>query len=596
MNQWILVRKGADYQALGEQFHIDPLVARIIRNRGVETPEDFSAYLHGTMDSIPAPLLLKDMGKACQILLDKIEQQKFIRVIGDYDIDGVCATAILLKGLQYLGAKADGVIPHRIKDGYGLNRELIKSAGDDLVDTILTCDNGISARDEIAYAKELGMTVIVTDHHEVPYVEENGKKNWLVPDADAVVDPKQEDCEYPFSGICGANVAYKLVAALVNEYRKRNSLTVEQEQEWEMLNKELLQLAAFATVGDIMELKGENRTLVKEGLRLMKDTKCVGLKALLCVNGIYGNPVSAYHLGFILGPCLNATGRIDTAVRALDLLMTKNDANAMLLAGELKSMNDSRKAYTEQGTLQAVEQIEQGLHDGCSVYVIYLPDCHESIAGIVAGRIREKYHRPTLVVTRAEEGLKGSGRSIETYSMYEELSRVKDVFTKYGGHSQAAGFSLPAERLDELRRRLNENCTLTESDFREKVYIDADMPFHYVTPELLNQFNLLEPFGNGNSKPLFARKNVTLLSGKMIGSAGKVGKYCVKEDNSVTELTLFRDNAGFKEFLIDKYGKEMVEDALKGKNRGITFSVIYYPQWNEYQGKKTIQYIIQDYC
>lgn len=599
MNQWILLKKGADFQTIGEKYHIDPLIVRLIRNRGIETEQEIEQYLYAAKESFHDPFLLKDMDKACELLVQKLLQERNIRVIGDYDIDGVCSTAILLKGLQFLGAKADAVIPHRVQDGYGLNRKLIDSAYEDGIDTVVTCDNGIAAREEIAYAASLGMTVVVTDHHEVPYEETEGKRKWLLPDAAAVVDPKREDCAYPYAGICGAVVAYKLVCAMVQEnYIGRLSMQEGWKDRWEKLDRELLQLAAFATVGDVMELKDENRALVKEGLQLMTNTESVGLKALLSVMGLWGQPVTAYHLGFLLGPCINATGRIDTASRALELLMAEQEAEAMRLAGDLKAMNDSRKTYTEQGTKEAIEQIEQGMHDGESVYVIYLPKCHESIAGIVAGRIRERYHRPTLVVTDTEEGLKGSGRSIDAYHMYEELSKVRDIFTKFGGHAQAAGFSLPKEKLPELTKRLNENCTLTETDFREKIYIDADMPFSYMTPKLLDEFSLLEPFGNGNTKPLFARKNLLLLGARLLGAEGKVGKYRVMDTNQgVAELTLFFDkNVAFRNFLIDKYGEKKVQEAFHGKGGEIRFSAAFYPQWNEYQGKRTIQFIMEDYC
>ena len=599
MNQWILLKKGADFQTIGKKYHIDPLIVRLIRNRGIETEQEIEQYLYAAKESFHDPFLLKDMEKVCELLVQKLLQERNIRVIGDYDIDGVCSTAILLKGLKFLGAKADAVIPHRVQDGYGLNRKLIDSAYEDGIDTVVTCDNGIAAREEIAYAASLGMTVIVTDHHEVPYEEIEGKRKWLLPDAAAVVDPKQEDCAYPYTGICGAVVAYKLVCAMVQEnYIGRLSMQDGWKDRWEKLDRELIQLAAFATIGDVMELKGENRALVKEGLQLMANTESVGLKALLSVMGLWGQPVTAYHLGFLLGPCINATGRIDTASRALELLMAEQEAEAMCLAGELKAMNDSRKTYTEQGTKEAIEQIEQGRHDGESVYVIYLPKCHESIAGIVAGRIRERYHRPTLVVTDTEEGLKGSGRSIDAYHMYEELSKVKDIFTKFGGHAQAAGFSLPKEKLSELTKRLNENCTLTEMDFREKIYIDADMPFSYVTPKLLDEFSLLEPFGNGNAKPLFARKNLLLLGARLLGAEGKVGKYRVMDTNQgIAELTLFFDkNVAFRTFLIEKYGEEKVKEAFHGKGGEIRFSAAFYPQWNEYQGKRTIQFIMEDYC
>lgn len=599
MNQWLLLTKGADFQTIGAKYHIDPLVARLIRNREVVTEQEIEQYLYGDSKSFHDPMLLKDMDTACRKLEEKLAQRKRLRVIGDYDIDGVCSTAILLKGLKFLGGDADAVIPHRIRDGYGLNRELIREAAQAGVDTVLTCDNGIAAKDEIAYAHELGMTVIVTDHHEVPYEETDGKKTWLLPQAEAVIDPKREDCDYPFPGICGAFVAYKLIHAMIDGgYAGRILEGSSWETAWDRLDEELLQLAAFATVGDVMELKDENRALVKTGLRLMGSTSYIGLRALLSVMGRWGTPVTAYHLGYILGPCINATGRIDTASRALELLMTEQESEAMRLAMELKEMNDSRKLITEQGTSKAVEQIEKGEHDGASVYVIYLPECHESIAGIIAGRIRERYHHPTLVITDAEEGLKGSGRSIESYDMYQELSAVRDIFTKFGGHAQAAGFSLPKDKLSELRRRLNENSRLTEADFREKLRIDAELPFSYVSPHLLDQFAVLEPFGNGNPKPLFAKKDVLLCSARMLGAEGKVGKYQIRDtDGGTAELTLFYDkNKEFKKFLTDRYGEEMVREVFRGKGEGLKFSAAYYPQWNEWQGQKNIQFIMEDFC
>lgn len=599
MNQWLLLAKGADFQAIGAKYHIDPLVARLIRNREVVTEQEIEQYLYGDSKSFHDPMLLKDMDTACRKLEEKLAQGKRLRVIGDYDIDGVCSTAILLKGLKFLGGDTDAVIPHRIRDGYGLNRELIRDAAQAGVDTVITCDNGIAARDEIAYAYELGMTVIVTDHHEVPYEETDGKKAWLLPPAEAVIDPKREDCDYPFPGICGAFVAYKLMRAMMDGgYAGRLLAGSSWEKAWDQLDEELLQLAAFATVGDVMELKDENRALVKTGLRLMGNTSYIGLKALLSVMGRWGTPVTAYHLGYILGPCINATGRIDTASRALELLMTEQESEAMRLAMELKEMNDSRKLITEQGTSKAVEQIEKGEHDGDSVYVIYLSECHESIAGIIAGRIRERYHHPTLVITDTEDGLKGSGRSIESYDMYQELSAVRDIFTKFGGHAQAAGFSLPKNKLSELRRRLNENSRLTETDFREKLWIDAEMPFSYVSPQLLDQFALLEPFGNGNPKPLFAKKDVLLYSARMLGAEGKVGKYQIRDTNGGTaELTLFFDkNKVFKKFLTDRYGEEKVREVFRGRGEGLKFSAAYYPQWNEWQGQKNIQFIMEDFC
>lgn len=599
MNQWLLLTKGADFQTIGEKYHIDPLIARLIRNREVVTEQEIERYLYGDSKSFHDPKLLKDMDIACKKLEEKIAQGKKLRVIGDYDIDGVCSTAILLKGFRFLGGDADAVIPHRVRDGYGLNKELIRDAAEAGIDTVITCDNGIAAKEEIAYAYELGMTVIVTDHHEVPYEEADGRKTYFLPPADAVIDPKRADCDYPFPGICGAFVAYKLIYAMMEGGCAERLLKGDDwKKVWHQLDAEILQLASFATVGDVMELKDENRALVKTGLKLMSNTSSVGLKALLSVMGRWGLPVTAYHLGYLLGPCINATGRIDTASRALELLMADQESEAMRLAGELKAMNDSRKTMTEQGTSKAVEQIEGGEHDGFSVFVIYLPECHESIAGIVAGRIRERYHHPTLILTDAEDGLKGSGRSIESYDMYRELSAVKDIFTKFGGHAQAAGFSLPKDKLEELRRRLNENSRLTETDFKDTLRIDAQVPFSYVTPQLLDQFALLEPFGNGNPKPLLAKKDVLLYRARILGAEGKVGKYQIRDmDGRTAELTLFFDkNKEFKEFLTERYGEEKVREVFHGGGEGLKFSAAYYPQWNEYQGQKSIQFVMEDFC
>jgi len=593
MEQWILMRKGADYQALSEEFGILPVTARVIRNRGMITSQDFDEYLHGTIACFGQARDMKDMELACDILREKIEQHKKIRIIGDYDIDGVCATTILWKGLQSAGACVDAVIPHRVKDGYGLNKEMIERANIDGIDTILTCDNGIAAREEIAYAKMLGMTVIITDHHEVPYEDVQGERHYLIPEADAVVDPKQEACGYSFKGICGAFVAYKLIEC----FFALNAALVTDALVMDALWDELLQLAAFATVGDIMELKGENRALVKEGLSRMRNAKSHGIKALLSVLGLTGTCLSTYHLGYLLGPCINATGRIDTAERALELLMSQDDVTAMQLASELKAMNDSRKAFTEKGTEEAVAQITRGEHKDSKVLVIYLKDCHESIAGIVAGRIRERYGRPTLVITDAEDGLKGSGRSIETYHMYDALAAVGDIFTKFGGHAQAAGFSLPRERLEELRKRLNENCSLTQEDFRGKIYIDVDLPLSYVDTRLLDELTLMEPFGNGNEKPMFARKGLILTEGKLLGAEGKVGKYKVCEtDGAVYELTMFYRNQEFLQFLREQHGADAVDGILGKRGGRIPISIAYYPQWNEYQGRKSIQIVIADYC
>lgn len=589
MAKWLLIRKSGDYTELGQEFKINPLLARVVRNRGVSTKEEMRLYFYGDRNDFHDSFQMKDMENACLLLKKKLEENKRIRIIGDYDIDGVCATAILMRGFQALEAEIDSVIPHRMKDGYGMNKDMILAAYEEGIDTIVTCDNGISAKDAVGLAKEKGMTVVITDHHEVPYTETEGEKCYVIPPADYVVDPKQEDCGYPFPHICGAFVAFKLVYGLCCVCEKR--------QVWEALEEELLQMAAFATVGDIMELKGENRALVKEGLALMSKKPSVGIGALLSVLGLQNTKVSAFHLGFLLGPCLNATGRIDSADRALELLLTKDKVEAMKLAGDLKAMNDSRKMLTEKGTAQAIREIEEKEYDKDKVLVVFLPDCHESVAGIIAGRIREKYGKPTFIVTKAEEGLKGSGRSIEAYEMYEEMCKVKEVFTKFGGHSQAAGFSLLEENLPVMRQKLNENCKLTKEEMQNKLYLDAEVPLSYITGELVNQIQRLEPFGNGNEKPMFARKDLRLMSGKLLGNEGKVGKYKVLEQNGQGfELTLFQRNDAFRVFLQEKYGEEEMQAVFAGRGSGVTVNIAYYPQWNEYQGRKSLQYVMVDFC
>lgn len=568
--EWYITAKKADFAGIGKTFSIDPLIARLIRNRGIEGEGEIRKYLQGTLADLYSPHLLKDAEKAALLLQKKIKEKKRLRVIGDYDIDGVMASYILTRGLRMLGGIVDTVIPHRILDGYGLNDDLILAAYEDGIDTIVTCDNGISAYAQIAYANELGMQVIVTDHHEVPYEEQDGKRRYLLPPAAAVVNPKQEDCSYPFSGICGAVVALKLMQVLFEAEGMGQETPIE----------EFLEMAAFATVGDVMELVDENRILVKYGLRALEQSKNQGLRALLEVCQLNGKRLSAYHIGFVLGPCMNATGRLDTAKRALELLQCQTKAEALSAAEDLYHMNESRKEMTLDGVKEAEEMIEkQGIFDR-KVLVLYLPDCHESLAGIIAGRIREKYGKPVFVLTDAEDGVKGSGRSIEAYSMYEEMSKCKDLFTKYGGHKMAAGLSLPKDKVAEFTERIEAACTLKEADFVEKILIDAAMPFGYVSQMLIEQLSLLEPFGNGNKKPLFAQKNLTLLQSRILGKSGRAGKYMVLDEyGGRYELTYF----GEQERLIDTW-----------KEKG-TLQVTYYPELNTFRGKTQIQLIVQNY-
>ena len=567
MERWVLLRKGTDFEAIGKKYQISPRLACLIRNRDVIGEEAVDRYLNGTISDLYDGMLMKDMDKAIDILKEKILEDKKIRVIGDYDIDGVNATYILLEGLERLGADVDSDIPDRISDGYGLNRHLVERAYEAGVDTLITCDNGIAAADEIAYGKEMGMTVIVTDHHEVTFDEQDGEKRYRIPPADAVMDPKQSDCLYPFKGLCGAAVAYKLMEAL-----------------WESMGKDsadlddLIENVAIATIGDVMDLEDENRIFVKEGLQMLRRTKNPGLKALIECTGIDKNSLNSYHIGFVLGPCINASGRLDTAKRALELLRAGTQKEADILAGDLKALNDSRKDMTEEAVKQAEEQVETTTISKDKVLVVYLPDCHESLAGIVAGRIRENYYKPVFVLTDAEEGVKGSGRSIDGYHMYEELNKCKELLTKFGGHRLAAGLSLPKENVGKFREMLNKNCTLTEEEMKEKVTIDMEMPFGCVTEGLVKELELLEPFGKGNTKPVFAARDVTLLGARILGKNRNVLKLQVQDVNGCRiEAMLFHHADDFLGKLEEQYGKTEVEALLKGRGRQIRISMC---KWN----------------
>ena len=565
--------KKADFNGIAEKYQISPIIARLMRNRDVIGDEAIDFYLNGTVEDLYDGLLMKDMDRAVDILKEKIEEGKKIRVIGDYDIDGVNATYILQQGLAGLGADVDTDIPDRIKDGYGLNQMLIDRALEDDVDTIVTCDNGIAAMSEIAYGKENGMTIVVTDHHEVPYLEENGKKKYLLPPADAVVDPHRADCEYPFKGLCGAAVAYKLVEVL---YR----VSGKSEQEVEHLQDNLMENVAIATIGDVMDLVGENRVFVKKGLELLKTTKNEGLHALMQCTGVDTANLNTYHIGFVLGPCINAGGRLDTAKRALELLNASNRREAVTLAADLKELNDSRKEMTEEGVEEAVRQIESSSWNDDQVLVVYLPKCHESIAGIIAGRIKERYYRPTFVLTRGETGVKGSGRSIEAYDMFAEMSRCRELFTKFGGHKLAAGLSLEEEKVEVFRKRINELADLTEEDLQMKVSIDMRLPFPYINEELIHELKILEPFGKGNGKPLFAESKLRVIQPRIFGKNRNVLK-CRLEDQQGNQMEAVY------------FGE--VEDCLQQMEKKQIMSFTYYPSINEYMGRRTIQLTIVNY-
>lgn len=570
MEKWMVYNKKADFQKIGSEFGIDPVIARLIRNRDIQDMKEIRSYLYGTLAEIPSPWKMKDMERAVQILQKKNTQKKKIRIIGDYDIDGVTATCILLKGLKRLGANVDTYIPDRVKDGYGMHEQLIDKALEDGIDTILTCDNGIAAAAEIEYAKKEGLTVIVTDHHDIPFRDTEDGRIWIIPKADAVVNPKQNDCLYPNKNICGAVVAWKLIWALYER------LGIDSDEIWDFL-----ELAAIATVGDVMDLQGENRIIVKEGLKKLSSTSFEGLKALICVNNLEGAEITAYHVGFVIGPCINASGRLDTAARSLELLLADNMEDAMKLADDLYDLNQSRKAMTEQGKEQAIQSIEENNLGKDRVLVVYLPDCHESLAGIIAGRIREAYNKPVFVLTKGADGVKGSGRSIEAYSMYEELVKCSDLLTQFGGHPMAAGLSMEEKNVELFRRRLNDNCTLTEQDLIPQIMIDVPMPISYLSKKLTEQLKVLEPFGKGNSKPLFAQKNLRAVGIRVFGRNRNVAKMLLIDENGIKMDAVYFGEA--QEFV----------DFVQAHD---TISVTYYPEINVFQGRENLQVVIKNYC
>lgn len=566
----MVAAKKADFNQIGRQFHIDPVIARLIRNRDVIEEEKIREYLLGTVEELPSPWLMKDMEKATDLLEKKIQQHAKIRIIGDYDIDGVTSTYILLKGLKRIGADVDTYIPDRVSDGYGIHGHLIDKAEADGIDTIVTCDNGISAAAEIQTAKNKGITVIITDHHEVPYREENGERQMVLPPADAILNPKQYDCPYPNKNLCGAVVAFKYITAL---YERFGVSGKELEDYYE--------LAAIATVGDVMDLQGENRILVKEGLRRLKNTQNMGLQELIRANGLEDGKITAYHIGFVLGPCINASGRLDTAARSLALLNAQTKDEAARLAGDLTALNQSRKALTEKEKEEAIQIIETTELKNDRVLVVYLPDCHESLAGIIAGRLREKYHKPAFVLTKGEKSAKGSGRSIESYSMYEELVKCADLMIQFGGHPMAAGLSIEEKNIEKFRKQLNVNCTLTEEELRPKIVIDVPMPVSYITRKLIEQISLLEPFGKGNTKPIFAQKGLKVLDSCIIGKNKNVVKLkFLDPQGTAIEGIYFGEAEDFINFIREKD----------------TVSVTYYPEINRFRGRESLQIIIQNYC
>lgn len=584
MSKWVVINKKADFAGIGKKYGIDQVTARVIRNRDVIGEEDIAGYINGSLEDLYDPHLLKDGTSLATMLSQAIDEGKSIRVIGDYDIDGVMSSHILFTALKRCGAKVSVAIPERIKDGYGLNINLIDEAYEDGVEVIITCDNGIAAIDEIEHAKELGMTVLVTDHHEIPFVEEDGVRTYVKSKADAIVNPHQKECEYPFENLCGAAVAWKVVQLLY----ERCGMDVTESYEF-------LENVAFATVGDVMPLLGENRIIVKEGLKRIRKTQNVGMHALIERCQLEQDKIDAYHFGFVLGPCINASGRLDTAKRALMLFSEESDTKALEIAEELVSLNEQRKSLTQHGVDEAIRQYEE-LYSNDRVVVIYLPDVHESIAGIIAGRIRERFYKPTFVLTRSENEVKGSGRSIEEYSMYEEMTRCKDLFLKFGGHPLAAGLSIREEDVDTFRQRINEKCTLSQEDMVEKVRIDVPMPVSYVYMDLVRELNILAPFGKDNPRPLFADRNLSVTKLTILGKNSNVIRIgMVSQDGAFITAMLFKDAEGFLDYLKSKFGEAELESAMSGRDNKILLSIVYTVKINSFRGNDSIQFEIQYY-
>ena len=583
MEKWIEIRKGGNFMEMAKKYGIDPLIARIIRNRDIIDEKEITEYLYGGKEALHNPHLLKDVDKAAEIIAEGIAEKKAMRIIGDYDIDGVNATYILLDGIRRCGGNVDAAIPDRMKDGYGINEHLIEQALSDGKELLITCDNGIAAINEINFAKEKGMTVVVTDHHEIPYRNTEQGKEFLRSKADAIVNPKQADCPYPCKGICGAVVAWKLVQVLY----ERMDIPVEEADIF-------IENAGFATVGDVMDLTGENRILVKLGLKALEHTKNPGMKALIAKNKLSDKPLSAYHIGFVLGPCINASGRLNTAKRSLELLLERDEVKASALAGELVELNESRKYMTQQETQKALEQIEKEGREKDKVLVVYLPECHESLAGIIAGRIREAYQRPVFVLTRGEEGVKGSGRSIEAYSMFDKMTEVAELFTKYGGHPMAAGLSMREEDIDTLREQLNQKAELSEEDMAEVVRLDAVLPMSYFTVDTIRQLSVLEPCGKSNTKPVFADRNIRITRANIVGVNRNVLKlHLLDSRGNPVAGVYFGEVEKFLTFLSEKFGSEEVDAAMHGKENSIQFAAVYEPAVDTYSGRESVQAIIR---
>ena len=598
MAKWMVKMKKSDFDATAKKFGIRNITARLLTNRGIVTDDEVDRFLRGDASMLHSPSQMEDMEKGARLMLQKIDEGAKIRVIGDYDVDGICSSFILVKGLRLFGGDVDYVLPDRVKDGYGLSVKLVDDAYSSGRNMIITCDNGIAAYDQVAHAKELGMTVIVTDHHEVPFVTEGDEKQLgkeIIPPADACIDPKRAEGSCSFKEICGAVVAYKFLQMMAEVSGRID------DKKFIDFFDEMMVFAGIATVCDVMELRDENRIIVRQSLERIAGTGNKGLRALINVNSLDPTSMSAYHYGFVIGPCLNATGRLEQAGRALALFLEEDNDTAVMMAADLKNMNDSRKDLTMKGVEEADAMIEEAIAgEGLpKVLVMYLPNVHESLAGIIAGRIKEKYFRPTIILTDSMDGgAKGSGRSIEAYDMFRELSSCKELFTKFGGHKMAAGLSLPKENIEELKKRLNVNCLLEEKDFEPVLHIDMELPFKYADDKsLIREFDKLEPFGNGNSKPLFAHRNVKLISGRILGKNRNCGKYRVTDDSGrFYDMMYFGDLEKFNTFLSERFGKDAVDNLYEERGNGqMSISVAYYPNINSYMGRESVQMVMSDY-
>lgn len=585
MQQWMVINKGADFKGIGNKFHIDPVTARIIRNREVIGDEEIHSFLAGTLQELPDVHLMQNLDLLVELLDQKINEKAKIRIIGDYDIDGVMSSYILYRALTRCGAQVDVAIPNRITDGYGLNRNLITEALECGVDTILTCDNGITAIEEIAYAKEAGMTVLVTDHHEILFKDVDGERIYMRSVADAIVNPHQKTCAFPYKDLCGAGVAWAVIVAL---YEKNN---IEQKEA-----KELLEFVAFATVGDIMSLTGLNRILVREGLKRIHHTTNIGMRALISRCGLLPEQIDTYHFGFVLGPCINAAGRLDTARRALRLFISESPEEAAEVADELVILNEERKEMTRQGVEEAKQLVEEGGYENDPVLILYLPNVHESIAGIIAGRIREYYYRPTFILTKGEDGVKGSGRSTEEYSMYEQMCKCSDLLTKFGGHPMAAGLSLPEENVEAFRKQMNENCPFRAEEMVQTIHIDVPMPVDYVTNALVEEFSILAPFGKDNPKPVFADRNLKISRMWIVGKNQNVLRMTlISEQGRPLSAIYFGDIEAMQTYLMEQYGTQEVDKAFHGRENNMQISIVYSPKLNTYRDSETLQFEIQYY-